>query len=198
MSYEMLQAVSVGLGFMNNYQAHQNDLSNYYAKQDTANRQYAANREMFYNNALHIGEEQMLAAESYSMSVTQLYKQIRSSKASAKAQMQSQGGNHTIGSGAARMRNISIQGSEALMRKDHNFQLTLNDFRARNRNNSMTLMNNNDKAYSGLSAAPNATGLILSSAGLAIDKYSQVGYTKNSEGKMESRWFKASKVGEEA
>ena len=189
MSYEMLQVASFGLGVMNQYTSYQADVRDYYTRIDTANRQAALNNKLAYNSFLHINEEQMLTTAKRSFDVTAIYKQIRAAKATAMAQIESQGGDSTIGSGLARVQNIQRQGLEALARKDLNFQTELNDFKTRRKNTSLETLSKNNQAFSGLTSVPDATGLVAQTIGLGIEKYTDLGYYTGADGKVKARGF---------
>ena len=187
MSYEMLQVASFGLGVMNQYTSYQADVRDHYARIDTANRQAALNNQLAYNSFLHINEEQMLTTAKRSFDVAAIYKQIRAAKATAMAQMESQGGDSTIGSGLARIQNIQRQGLEALARKDLNFQTELNDFKTRRKNTTLETLSRNNQAFSGLTSVPDATGLVAQTIGLGIEKYTDLGYYTGADGKIHAR-----------
>jgi len=187
MSYEMLQVASFGLGVMNQYTSYQADVRDHYARIDTANRQAALNNQLAYNSFLHINEEQMLTTAKRSFDVAAIYKQIRAAKATAMAQMESQGGDSTIGSGLARIQNIQRQGLEALARKDLNFQTELNDFKTRRKNTTLETLSKNNQAFSGLTSVPDATGLVAQTIGLGIEKYTDLGYYTGADGKIHAR-----------
>jgi hypothetical protein len=187
MSYEMLQLASFGLGVMNQYTSYQADVRDHYARIDTANRQAALNNQLAYNSFLHINEEQMLTTAKRSFDVAAIYKQIRAAKATAMAQMESQGGDSTIGSGLARIQNIQRQGLEALARKDLNFQTELNDFKTRRKNTTLETLSRNNQAFSGLTSVPDATGLVAQTIGLGIEKYTDLGYYTGADGKIHAR-----------
>ena len=187
MSYEMLQVASFGLGVMNQYTSYQADVRDHYARIDTANRQAALNNQLAYNSFLHINEEQMLTTAKRSFDVAAIYKQIRAAKATAMAQMESQGGDSTIGSGLARIQNIQRQGLEALARKDLNFQTELNDFKTRRKNTTLETLSRNNQAFSGLTSVPDATGLVDQTIGLGIEKYTDLGYYTGADGKIHAR-----------
>lgn len=187
MSYEMLQLASFGLGVMNQYTSYQADVRDHYARIDTANRQAALNNQLAYNSFLHINEEQMLTTAKRSFDVAAIYKQIRAAKATAMAQMESQGGDSTIGSGLARVQNIQRQGLEALARKDLNFQTELNDFKTRRKNTTLETLSRNNQAFSGLTSVPDATGLVAQTIGLGIEKYTDLGYYTGADGKIHAR-----------
>ena len=93
-----------------------------------------------------------------------------------------------MGSGAARLRNLQRQGSEAVNRKDFNFQLTLNDLNRRRKNIDLETMSANNRAFTGLQTPPGSTGLVFDVAGLAISNYSKVGYYTSSDGNIKSRF----------
>jgi len=187
MSYEMLQLASFGLGVMNQYTSYQADVRDHYTRIDTANRQAALNNQLAYNSFLHINEEQMLTTAKRSFDVAAIYKQIRAAKATAMAQMESQGGDSTIGSGLARIQNIQRQGLEALARKDLNFQTELNDFKTRRKNTTLETLSRNNQAFSGLTSVPDATGLVAQTIGLGIEKYTDLGYYTGADGKIHAR-----------
>tara|TARA_R100000781_G_scaffold44660_1_gene30331 strand:- start:1220 stop:1780 length:561 start_codon:yes stop_codon:yes gene_type:complete len=183
----MLQVASFGLGVMNQYTSYQADVRDHYARIDTANRQAALNNQLAYNSFLHINEEQMLTTAKRSFDVAAIYKQIRAAKATAMAQMESQGGDSTIGSGLARIQNIQRQGLEALARKDLNFQTELNDFKTRRKNTTLETLSRNNQAFSGLTSVPDATGLVAQTIGLGIEKYTDLGYYTGADGKIHAR-----------
>tara|TARA_R100000700_G_C3177999_1_gene153475 strand:+ start:4530 stop:5114 length:585 start_codon:yes stop_codon:yes gene_type:complete len=187
--YEMLQMASFAMGAINKRASFQADVRDHYTRIDTANRQAALNNQLAYNSYLHINEEQMLTTVKRSFDVAAIYKKIRASKASAMAQMESQGGDSTIGSGLARIQNIERQGLEALARKDLNFQTELNDFKTRRKNVSLETLSRNNKAFSGLTSIPDATGLVAQTIGLGIEKYTDLGYYTDADGKVKARGF---------
>jgi len=189
MSYTMLQVASFGLGVLNQSNTWKRDTRNYYNSLETAHRQAAINRGLAYNSYLNLNEQQMLQAKKRAFDVSLLYRQIRAAKASERAAIESLGGDTQTGSGAARIRNIERQGAEALARKDLNFQTTLNDFKVRRKNIGLETLNKNNKAFSGLTALPDATGLVAPIIGLGIEKYTDIGYYKAADGTMKARGF---------
>ena len=189
MSYTMLQVASLGMSIMDKSNTWKRDNRNYYNSLDTANRQAAFNNGLAYNSYAHLNELQMLEVGKQAVDVTLLYRQIRAAKASELAAIEGQGGTSTTGTGAARLRNIERQGAEAIARKDLNFQTLLNDFKKRRSNIELSTLDKNNRAFSGLTSVPDASGLIAPMVGLGIDKYTDIGYYKAADGTMKARGF---------
>jgi hypothetical protein len=185
--YMMLQAASLGISIFSGIQDHNDQTAQAYAKYDQASRQSAVNNGLAYNNYLHLNEEQILKTKEYSLNTFDLQKAIRRAKATERVQAESQGAS-TGGSFDARIRNVQRQGSEAINRKDINFQVTLRDFQLRRKNVELETLSANNRAFSGLSTPPSATGLVTKIAGLGISKYVDVGYFTDNDGKIKPRF----------
>ena len=187
MSYEMLQAAAFGMQVFNTINTHNEQASQAAAQYDQAQRQVAMNNNLAYNAYLHLNEEQMLKAKANALNTDSLQRAIRRAKATEAAKIQSQGGDSTFGTGDARLRNVMRQGAEALARKDLNFQTTLNDFVKRRKNVGLETLDKNNRAFSGLSSPPSATGLVTNLAGLGISTYADVNYYTAPDGTIKSR-----------
>lgn len=184
----MLQAASFGMSVLDRFQTYQDQTAQAYANYDAANRQVAINNGLNYNSKLHLNEVQMLEADKLQIDTFMLQKAIRRADAKEKALIESQGGDSTIGSGAARIQNIQRQGAEAVARKDFNFQVTLADLNNRRRNIDLETLSANNRAFTGLQTPPSATGLVTDIAGLGIESFARVGYYTGKDGKIHSRF----------
>ena len=187
MGYDMMQAASFGIGLLNSFQTYQDQSAQVYAQYDNAQRQAAVNNGLAYNSFLHLNEQQQLKTKQLALDKFDLSRRVRAAKASEKARTATGGGGASGGSVDARLRNIGRQGAEAISRKDTNFKILLTDFAMRRKNVSLDLLSKNNQAFSGLSTAPSATGLVTGAVGLGIDKYLDVGYYKGADGSIKSR-----------
>ena len=136
-----------------------------------------------------IATANVATAKANALNTDSLQRAIRRAKATEEAKIQSQGGDSTFGTGDARLRNVMRQGAEALARKDLNFQTTLNDFVKRRKNVGLETLDKNNRAFSGLSSPPSATGLVTNLAGLGISTYADVNYYTAPDGTIKSRTF---------
>jgi len=184
----LTELASFGMSLMKLSDQNNQDWTDYYRSRDTANRQVAMNNNLAYNSYLHINEEQQLSVQKQHLDVNALNKAIRAAQASEKAKIESQGGDSELGSGLARIQNIQRDGYEALARKDLNFKIALGDFRRRRKNTELSTLDKNNKAFSGLTAVPDSTGLVTQAIGLGIDKYAKVGFYTAADGKIKSRF----------
>lgn len=187
-SFLMLETAALGMSVLDRFQTYSDQTSQVYAQYDLANRQVAINNGLNYNSKIHLNEVQMLKTKEFQINTAMLHRAIRRADAKEKVLIESQGGDSTIGSGAARIRNIQNQGSEALKRKDFNFQLTLADLNRRRKNIDLETMSANNRAFTGLQTPPSATGLVTDVAGLGIESFAKVGYYTGKDGQIHSRF----------
>lgn len=186
--YLMLQAVAFGTSLISNYEDYSDQVAQTYAQRDAAYRQVALNQNLYFSSQLHLNELEILETKKHHLDKFALFKFARKTRAAEIALVESAGGDTGSGTGASRVNNITRQALHAQFRKDLNFDIALRDLANRRANVTAETLSKNNQAFSGLSTGPSATGLVLNNAGLAIDKFAEVGYSTNDEGKIVSRW----------
>jgi len=172
-SYEFLYAAQFAisaLGAVKDY----ND-ANAKAVQDQwqANKQAAINNQLNINAHLGLNEEQTLTLKKHGLDKWELWKQKRREEAkfavlATERGMRGGTPRDVGGSYAAALNNITRHAYGALARKDLNFEASLNDFSRRHMNVDLQTINQNNAAFSGLSAGGSLLGSVLNVAGSGL------------------------------
>ena len=199
MSFDFLYAAQFAvsaLGAVKDY----ND-ANDRAVQDQwqANKQAAINNRLNINAHLGLNEEQTLTLKKHGLDKWELWKQKRRVEAkfavlATERGMRGGTPREVGGSYAAAYNNITRHAYGALARKDLNFEASLNDFSRRHMNVDLQTINQNNAAFSGLSAGGSLLGSVLNVAGsgLQIANAAREGTTATPRGPTTSTASKAS------
>ena len=185
--YLLLQGLSTAGKLFDRAATYSDQTSQVYAQYDAANRQAAINNQTSYNSFLHLGAVQQLEAKKYAISLNELYRVARRTRASEKVLAEQQGGSAS-NTGIKRLQVLDFEASQAAHRKNENFETVKNDFIRKRDNITMETLSANNKAFSGLSALPSKTGLVTGIAGDLIDAKLSIGYGIGRDGKIFDRF----------
>ena len=164
--------------------AYEHNLAQVKADRERADayRQVASNNQANFNGHLNLNYKQILELKKFGLDRFELQKKIRREQAKDATMRGSSGGTfgQVGGSFRAAQQNIERYGFNALVRKDRNFKVLIDDFNARHANVDANTISQNNTAFSDLSIGPSFLGSALSIAGTGLQ--TGISYKQDIEG----------------
>ena len=186
-SYMMLQGLSTATSMFSKVSDYEDQTARVFAQYDTANRQVATNNGLAYNSFLHLGDIQQLNAVKHSVGLNEQYRIARKTKAAELVKIYQQAGNGSQ-TGTKRIQVLDAEISEAMRRKNENFDTVKKDFDRKRTNVTLDTLNKNNQAFTGLSTPPSKTGLVANLGKDIIGAGLSIVYGVGQDGKIISRF----------
>ena len=182
----MLKGAEVGFNLFNRTSDYSDQTSDVYSQYDAAYRQSGAIDSTTYNQYLHLGHVQQLEAKKHALSLFDLYRIGRRTKAAEKMQINEQAGSPSQ-VGVKRLQVLDFEIHAAARRKNENFETGRINYLNQIKRTRLENISKKNQVFSGLSTLPSKTGLVTGIAGDLISSSLSIGYGTNKDGKIFSR-----------
>jgi len=185
-SFMMLKGAEAGFNLFNRTSDYSDQTSDVYAQYDAAYRQSGAIDSTTYNQYLHLGHVQQLESKKHALSLFDLYRVARRTKAAEVVKINQQGGS-TSQVGVKRLQVLDYEIHAAARRKNENFETGRINYLNQIERTRLENISKKNQVFSGLSTLPSKTGLVTGIAGDLISSSLSIGYGTTEDGKIFSR-----------